>query len=52
MCLGIGAVAHKIDEDKDLVMYEYMGYNWNYPEYSDEKHALDGSIIIYKDSLI
>lgn len=52
MSRGIGALAKKVLEDDETVIYEYGGYNLNEPEYGNEKHILDGSIIIRKSCFV
>ena len=49
MSIGIGALANKIAEDEQSVIYEYGGYNLNLAEYRNENHLYDGVITIQKD---
>lgn len=52
MSRGIGAYANKVLEDDATVIYEYGGYNLNEPEYRNENHLYDGSIIIPKECFV
>jgi len=52
MSMGYGGFAYKIAEDADAVLYEYGGYNWSFPEYSNSERLRDGSFTISKDCFI
>ena len=48
MSRGIGALANKILEDDESVIYEYGSYNLNDSRYRNENRMLDGTIFIPK----
>lgn len=52
MSIGIGAHANLILEDENCIIYKYGGYNLNVPEYRNEEHLYDGTIMIQKECFI
>lgn len=52
MSRGIGGNARIVDEDDELIMYEYSVYNWNIEEHKKSDHIYDGAIWIERSCFI
>ena len=52
MSLGIGAIANKIREDEEFIVYEYGGYNLNNPIYTNDNRIMDGYITVCKSCFV
>ncbi len=52
MSIGIGGRCRKIAEDNDCVIYEYLAYNLNEPEFKNDTQIFDGMILIDRNCLI
>ena len=52
MSMGVGARARLADQDNETVIYNYYGYNINFPDYRADNHSYDGYIIIPKSCFV
>lgn len=51
MSLGYGGGCRKIAEDKDCVIYEYLAFNLNDPQFRNDAQIFDGMILIARSCL-